>query len=505
MLFWTVLACRTLNVTNDSGSSEPERTEMTAVTLQLKTKPHHWIDGTVQITHSITYDTTRATEPVWNHEWRCDNGVRSSEETLEFTPIAAGEIACTLEIIDTLTEASATSTVITEIHQPPELAKWTVLVYLAADNNLEEAAIIDINEMEQVGSTPDVNVVVEIDRSNRFYSGHEDWSGARRYYVTRDDDNYTDEETSLLNEIVSVELERLGNVDTGKPTTLSNFITWGINTFPSERLAVIFWNHGWSWSLQSTSNASSKGIMSDDSTDNDISIAGGEFEDILSAVYSTRGQHIDVLGLDACIMQSWEVATTAEPFANTFVASQDYVNWDGWAYDQFLAELVANPSMSDLELADTIGFTFWKSGDSTISTVDLTKIAAFNDDLNTLSQELLLHSHSFISQISNQTYSADGANGVDRDLFSLLQHLSNNSESLEIQTKSAVLLEQKDTLIPHNYTGDWIDGATGLSIYAPPFEEDIDETYLNSSWSAISLWDDVLLHDRSFDEPSHEQ
>ena len=42
--------------------------------------------------------------------------------------------------------------------------EWTVMVYLDADNNLESAGIDDINEMEIVGSTTEVNVVVQVDR-----------------------------------------------------------------------------------------------------------------------------------------------------------------------------------------------------------------------------------------------------------------------------------------------------------------------------------------------------
>ena len=44
-------------------------------------------------------------------------------------------------------------------------AKWTFMVYLDADNNLEPFGIIDFNEMEQVGSTSDVNIIVQMDRA----------------------------------------------------------------------------------------------------------------------------------------------------------------------------------------------------------------------------------------------------------------------------------------------------------------------------------------------------
>ena len=43
-------------------------------------------------------------------------------------------------------------------------AKWTVMVYMAGDNNLESAAMVDLKEMAKVGSTSDVNIVVQLDR-----------------------------------------------------------------------------------------------------------------------------------------------------------------------------------------------------------------------------------------------------------------------------------------------------------------------------------------------------
>jgi hypothetical protein len=42
-------------------------------------------------------------------------------------------------------------------------AEWTVMIYLDSDNNLESAGINDINEMEMVGSSSDVKIVVQVD------------------------------------------------------------------------------------------------------------------------------------------------------------------------------------------------------------------------------------------------------------------------------------------------------------------------------------------------------
>ena len=70
--------------------------------------------------------------------------------------------------------------------------KWTVMVYMAADNDLEYFGVEDLNEMERVGSTEDVNMIVQFDRhprSDSTYSGSNgDWKDTRRFYVQKDND-----------------------------------------------------------------------------------------------------------------------------------------------------------------------------------------------------------------------------------------------------------------------------------------------------------------------------
>ncbi|MCK5560112.1 MAG: hypothetical protein KAJ51_05940, partial [Thermoplasmata archaeon] len=60
--------------------------------------------------------------------------------------------------------------------------KWTVMVYMAADNNLETYGVQDMNEMESVGSSSDVNLLVQFDRHptgsdiSGYSSTNGDWS-----------------------------------------------------------------------------------------------------------------------------------------------------------------------------------------------------------------------------------------------------------------------------------------------------------------------------------------
>ena len=42
---------------------------------------------------------------------------------------------------------------------------WTIMVYLAGDNNLDSAGAVDLKEMKQVGSNDQINVLAQFDRA----------------------------------------------------------------------------------------------------------------------------------------------------------------------------------------------------------------------------------------------------------------------------------------------------------------------------------------------------
>ena len=69
--------------------------------------------------------------------------------------------------------------------EDPKPARWTVLVYIAADNNLEPNSVINLLEMAAIGSTPDVNIVAQITRSPEYAGFYGEWGGTRRFLVTK--------------------------------------------------------------------------------------------------------------------------------------------------------------------------------------------------------------------------------------------------------------------------------------------------------------------------------
>ena len=138
---------------------------------------------------------------------------------------STSETAPTPEVGQPTAEPSGSdgSTTPAEAGQP---GTWLVMLYQNADDAvLEQDIMIDLNEAEIVGSTDQVKVVSQLDRYKGAYAGDGDWTTAKRFLVTQDDN---------LDKVNSQELADLGEVDSGNPKTLIDFATWAIKAYPAD-------------------------------------------------------------------------------------------------------------------------------------------------------------------------------------------------------------------------------------------------------------------------------
>ncbi|MDI6855740.1 MAG: clostripain-related cysteine peptidase [Candidatus Thermoplasmatota archaeon] len=243
--------------------------------------------------------------------------------------------------------------------QHSTLKKWTIMIYLDADNNLEEAGIEDFNELEVIGSSNEVNVVVQIDRIDEYDDSNNDWKGAKRYYVTKDED------TAIIN---SVELEDLGEVNMGDPATLIDFVLWSIENYPAEHYLLDFWDHGGAWT----------GVCWDD-TDKDY-LTLPEIDYALREARKKINKNIDLVLFDACNMGSLEVFYQLRNYVDVAVGSEATVPGDGCPYDKILSFLVDTPAATPEELAAVIVDSYINSytdGESDPDDVSWATMSAF--------------------------------------------------------------------------------------------------------------------------------
>lgn len=184
---------------------------------------------------------------------------------------------------------------------------WTVLLYMAADNNLAEMGRLDINSLESVAQPADLNLIVQADFPE----------GAKRYKIQQDNSE----------QITSPVLANLGTINSGDPNTLNSFIKWGFNRYPAQRKMLIIWSHGDSWYKDN----SGKWICPDDNAQDLISVSGGELVLALSGI-----PHLDILLFDACSMQSIEVINEIHSFADYIIGSEDLVPQYGFPYEDII-------------------------------------------------------------------------------------------------------------------------------------------------------------------------
>jgi hypothetical protein len=218
-------------------------------------------------------------------------------------------------------------------------AAWTLIVYLAADNDLEAAQMQDLREMLAVGGTADVNVVVLADRSPK-------GDGKYTNDAVANVPNWTTTKVFAVERGTLRELADWGELNTGDPATLDRLLRLAAKDFPATRYGVVFGNHGLGW----------PGTAVDESSSND-SLTTLELASALKPFVEAHGR-FELIGFDSCLMGNLEVAKAIAPFGRVMVASEEIEPDEGWDYTAVLGALTATPTMAGAELGTAIVDSF---------------------------------------------------------------------------------------------------------------------------------------------------
>jgi hypothetical protein len=213
---------------------------------------------------------------------------------------------------------------------PPEDKEWTVLVYMAGDNDLEPYLVNNLIALEKVGSSPKINVVAELDRGDKPRSPVTKWKGSRRFLVQKSDDP---------KKITSAPVQDLGDVNMADPAHLSDFVQWGMKNYPAKHYMLIINDHGYGF-MGAADDKGSKDTMN-------LPGLGKAFKEITEQMNrdtvvdgvkdasQKTGKKIDIIGFDACLMGQVEVAYELKDYADLMVASQEVIGSGGWPYGNF--------------------------------------------------------------------------------------------------------------------------------------------------------------------------
>lgn len=264
--------------------------------------------------------------------------------------------------------------------QAQPLKEWTFLVYMNSDNDLYRFSFMNMMQMEKVGSTEAINIVVQQDPMPKE-------KPTSRIYVTKNP-NPNPKQGRI--DIISQAVQTLPETDMGNPQTLADFLAWGVQNYPAKKYAVIIWNHGNGW----------QGVSYDDNPDSYLTMP--ELRQGLEAMnmaiaqqrggFRSAGPLIDILNFDACIMSTLEVAYEMKDVAKFMVGSQFNEPGAGENYTLFLQPLSQKPQMEARELAEIMVYQYAQNyssqRDINYAAIDLSKVAAFSGVIDQVAKVL---------------------------------------------------------------------------------------------------------------------
>jgi len=427
---------------------------------------------------------------------------------------------------------------------------WTVMVYIAADNDLVGDAWNTVFQLTQTVNDPvfedQVRLVFQLDESDPLRS-------TRRYF--------------RRGNIFAQETVGTGETNTGDPRTLVDFIEWAHTNNPAQNYLLVLWGHangvddedtivnlnplvitpepqpivvavsppapaassaptagddGSASSAledaalpdpQKTFSSSLDDLMIDNNPGNPArtrdALTTFELKAALEAATTILGRRISVLGMDACLLSLIEVCYQVNEQAEFYVGSEEVIPNTSWPYDRILRKLAERPAMQPAELAETIVDEYFaayneKTGAErkqvTLSYCDLGQSREMGRRISTLSALLKrkLSDPKFRAMVVEARRKTQTFFITDYvDLHHFCQLIMDGTDDGEIKLacqdvldgiKTRFVKKSVHTKLEALGAVDALENAHGLSVYFPR----ILHTYASLDFSKQTHWDSFL-------------
>lgn len=360
----------------------------------------------------------------------------------------------------------------------PELPEWTVLFYGEGKSSAEGLSLDAVNMIEEGGgSAAGVTYAAELSRGRgQFYDdpADGDWTGARRYRLLKDD------HFALIRSPV---LQSFDKVDTGDWRHLADFIRWGKTNFPARRYALVILGHGSAWRDISVN----KGLALDEETGRGI-----ENPELARAIAASGGK-LDLLVMNACLMQSVETLYDLKDSAAYIVGSENLMR--GLPYEKVVPELNASPAMAADELARLFvrkhdeAYSKYAYQNPTLSAVDASRLPRFFTLLDGWSRAAIKSgSKKTIGRQLDAAYGFDNSQKDAKDLADLVRLVGSTARDGALEALSRELAAYiAEELVIGSFGAD--PRVTGVAAYMPAR---YDKAYDALAISRDTAWDDFL-------------
>lgn len=422
-------------------------------------------------------------------------------------------------------------------------AKWTVLTYIAAHNDLDQFGKKSLMELLGVGSTSDVVL-------GALYDGK---SGAGRY---------------VMGDPGAVEWQKqLGSFDSADPDELIATAKWLFEQYPAERYGLVLWSHGSGWEpseIEEVAKEARPGGQSDAEESKERAIAPGSralfrttlrtlvkpekraerailFDDgtghsldtlelarVVLEIAEAVGQPLELLGMDACLMANLEVAYEVRNAVRYLVASEELVPGHSWPYKEIFGVLRTNPGFGGAEFAKLVVekyVGFYKhnpppGGDVTKVALNLSRIGDVSNGLGKLAEAILskIDSQALVLwQAQDKTRQHEEGPRVPVhatkekrrtkfdfhlwDIGTLTRELSTAGESdvkAAARSLQNVLSPGASAVLAEGHVGSWFDGIAGATVYLVRAPTRVSPHYAKLALTKDTRWGELVSAYRQY-------
>lgn len=250
-------------------------------------------------------------------------------------------------------------------------AVWTVMVYLAGDNNLTSECLFALTEMKKAAPGRDINVLAQFDPRDNYLP-------TQRFHINRklgrstlfedivDEASYNKEtgevqfenESANARNLARARREAARNVassareqtvadpsfkgapdedriitddtDTASPITLYNFISFCLEQYPADHYMLVLSGHA--------GGTERDFLLKDESSAGSLTFK--ELKHVFQRISEDRGgKPLDIVGMDNCLMSMGEICYELRGLAEIVVGCESYSPASGWPYRQIIERL----------------------------------------------------------------------------------------------------------------------------------------------------------------------
>ena len=216
-----------------------------------------------------------------------------------------------------------------------KISNWTFMLFVNGDNDLDSFWAEKLDELELLDYSEQVKILCLFDRYE---------SGANIYEMVQDDTPST---------INSKVLKDLGEINVGNPDVLLDFLNFAAGNYPADYYGLIILGHG----------DPSKGLGPDEHLDSTVAEMAGKSRDFLTVeelktalekFKKETGIVLDIIGFEACLMGTFEVASALKDCAKIMIASPTFIYSETWADAHIFLSLLKDPEKSPEDFAKKV-------------------------------------------------------------------------------------------------------------------------------------------------------